>query len=286
MKLQRVSASSKYRRRRVIKASRSPQDLIDAFEAKIAELEVESCNNITSSEKATADDVEANGCANCSTEFADTEEVEGCDISGSCVNGSIELDDAEKQELFEVIDKYNTSDPVSGKWSLETMDEMQAIANHFGITLDEAKDIMINYLGFDEDTLLSDTEGGSWFALKDLGGNTFTEHFANAKDASEFANKYDYELVGPVEASTDDDDWRARQEERAVEIDDYDYDLDYEDVGGGGFEEVSKDGSPILSLGEIKEYWNKNNINDPVLENYDTFEDWWSDTSSNYLREV
>lgn len=94
------------------------------------------------------------------------------------------------------------------------------------------------------------------------------------------------EACDNVEASTNDEDWRARQEERAVEIDDYDYELDYEDVGGGGFEEVSKDGSPILSLGEIKEYWNKNNINDPVLENYDTFEDWWSDTRSNYLREV
>ena len=57
MKLQRVSASSKYRGRRVIKASRSPQDLIDAFEARIAELEVGSCNDVTSSSDVTASDV-------------------------------------------------------------------------------------------------------------------------------------------------------------------------------------------------------------------------------------
>lgn len=57
MKLQRISASNKYRRRRVIRASKSSQDLIDAFEARIAELEVESCNDITSSSDVTASDV-------------------------------------------------------------------------------------------------------------------------------------------------------------------------------------------------------------------------------------
>ncbi len=68
--------------------------------------------------------------------------------------------------------------------------------------------------------------------------------------------------------------------ERAVEIYESDYDVKYQDVGGG-FDEPGS----ILTLAEIKEYWNNNNMGDPSLESYNSFEDWWNDTRSNYLEE-
>lgn len=128
----------------------------------------------------------------------DAEEIENID-GGCSIKGSIVLDENEKEQLLDAIDKYNTSNPVSGKWSLETMDEKQTIADLFNITLDEATDVMIDYLGFSKEDLLTDTEGGSWFLLKDLSGNVFTEHFKNAGDAAEFADKYGYVLEGPAD---------------------------------------------------------------------------------------
>lgn len=68
--------------------------------------------------------------------------------------------------------------------------------------------------------------------------------------------------------------------ERQVKIYDRDWSVKYEDVGGGFDSDQS-----IMSLGEIKEYWNENNMGDPVLEEYPDFESWFKDTRSNFLKE-
>jgi len=58
-----------------------------------------------------------------------------------------------------------------------------------------------------------------------------------------------------------------------VDIDPGDDEIVYVD-NSGGFGEVGEE----LTLQQIKEYWNNNYDGDPSLEQYDSFESWWSDT--------
>lgn len=65
---------------------------------------------------------------------------------------SFDIDSIDTDKLYEVIDKYNaTSVPVSGDWDSETADEQRTIADAFGISLEDAKEVMIKILGFPED---------------------------------------------------------------------------------------------------------------------------------------
>lgn len=58
--------------------------------------------------------------------------------------------------MYEIAERYNTSYPVSGDWETETAHEQQAIADEFGISLDDAMHIMIDILGFDPDDFRED----------------------------------------------------------------------------------------------------------------------------------
>lgn len=69
--------------------------------------------------------------------------------------------------------------------------------------------------------------------------------------------------------------------DRSVQIDSDDYQYSYKDVEGG-FGEPGE----IYSLAEIKDFWNRENMNDPVLVDYPSYELWWNDTLSNFLKEV
>ena len=77
-----------------------------------------------------------------------------------------------------------------------------------------------------------------------------------------------------VEASTE-------SEQRAVEIYGEDWNEKYEDLEGA----FGGDRGDIYSLGEIKEYWNKENMSDPVLAEYSDWDSWWRDTRDNFLSE-
>ena len=70
----------------------------------------------------------------------------------------------DQDELMEVVDKYNASSPVSGSWDTETEHEQKTIADHFGISMDEAKQVMKDQLGFDEDMFIKESHGGSFEA--------------------------------------------------------------------------------------------------------------------------
>jgi len=60
------------------------------------------------------------------------------------------------------------------------------------------------------------------------------------------------------------------------------YDPLYEDLGGGFTEPGGR-----IRYSEIKDYWDRENQNDPVLREYNgDFDTWWDDTRMNYLREV
>ncbi len=65
---------------------------------------------------------------------------------------------------------------------------------------------------------------------------------------------------------------------KAVSIPDYAKDTYYKDVGGGFGENDA-----IYSLEDIMIMWNSECDNDPCMEEYDSFEDWWEDTRTNCL---
>jgi len=62
-----------------------------------------------------------------------------------------ELTPAQVDDLWNIADSFVTSDPVSGDWGTETAAEQQYIADHFDCSLEQAKQYMINYLGFEPD---------------------------------------------------------------------------------------------------------------------------------------
>ena len=61
------------------------------------------------------------------------------------------LDDIiDMDELVDIAERYNTSTPVSGSWDTELEHEQKAIADHFDISMEDAKQVMMDMLGFDE----------------------------------------------------------------------------------------------------------------------------------------
>lgn len=69
------------------------------------------------------------------------------------IKASIQLADLNRAQLAqvdEIAERYNVSSPVSGSWETEIYHEMFAIQRELNVTLDDAKSIMIHYLGFDE----------------------------------------------------------------------------------------------------------------------------------------
>ena len=76
--------------------------------------------------------------------------------------------------------------------------------------------------------------------------------------------------------ATDYPDWLGKE----VDVKEEDYWEDYKDVGGG-FGEVGE----IWRLADIKSYWNEEHDNDPELQQYNSFDDWWKDTRM-YLERV
>lgn len=64
---------------------------------------------------------------------------------------AVTLTEDQKEELWNIADSYTTSNPKSGEWDKEVVAEQTEISEHFGISMDEAKQIMIDELGFPED---------------------------------------------------------------------------------------------------------------------------------------
>ena len=77
------------------------------------------------------------------------------DIDSACnscnVVSSSELSVTDQEKLYEIADRYVSSDPVSGDWDTETSHEQKAISDELGVSLEEAKQLMKEYLGFTDD---------------------------------------------------------------------------------------------------------------------------------------
>lgn len=88
-------------------------------------------------------------------------------VDSGWFNESLDMiDKIDPDELFSIADRYCVSSPVSGAWDTEVQHEQEEIAKHFNLSMEEAKQIMIEILGFDEDSFhspieeeLEDTDG-------------------------------------------------------------------------------------------------------------------------------
>ena len=79
---------------------------------------------------------------------------QGLDDANSRINKLLKkesLEDANLDKLYRIADRYSASRPVSGDWDTETVHEQRAIAKGLGISMKEAKQVMINQLGFTEE---------------------------------------------------------------------------------------------------------------------------------------
>ena len=90
-----------------------------------------------------------------------------------------------------------------------------------------------------------------------------------------FEAKLDEMKVNSSKKVTCSDDTSFRE----VSIDADDYDECYIDEASAFGPEIGA----IYSLGEIKEYLNENSEDEPILDEYASFDDWFEDTYKNYL---
>ena len=63
----------------------------------------------------------------------------------------LELTDDQLDQLYDIADEYTSSSPILGDWDTEIFDEQKAIAEGMGISLKDAKYLMIQELGFTDD---------------------------------------------------------------------------------------------------------------------------------------
>ena len=75
-----------------------------------------------------------------------------------------------------------------------------------------------------------------------------------------------------IESSTN---VQASDEIREVIVDPSDYDVLWTDTDG-----MFGEPGATWSLGDLKEYWNGNNMSDPILAEYPDFGSWYADTTS------
>ena len=114
----------------------SMDQMLKAFEGRIHELQGrESIESATS-----ADMIDAF--------YNRIDELEQTEASTD-VQCSSDLSEEERNKLHEIAERYVTSKPVSGDWDTELVHEQEAIANELDVTMEDAKLIMIEELGFD-----------------------------------------------------------------------------------------------------------------------------------------
>lgn len=79
---------------------------------------------------------------------------QGLDDANSRINKLLKkesLEDANLDKLYKIADRYNVSRPISGDWDKETSHEQSAISKELGLSMEEAKQVMIDQLGFTDD---------------------------------------------------------------------------------------------------------------------------------------
>lgn len=146
--------------------------------------------------------------AGCNYDDREDEIDSACNSCNIMSSADLSIEDQEK--LYEIADNYVGSTPTSGDWSTETTHEQQAIADAFGVSLDEAKAYMMKYLGFTDDM----------FEIQES-----TDICAASKDGEEFA-----EITYDVVEASDEVDINNDGDVTDIQVDNEDVELDETDT--------------------------------------------------------
>lgn len=166
-------------------------------------------------------------------ELEDLPKVDDIDAACNSCNtmSTQELSIEDQEKLYELADRYTTTDPVSGDWNSETAHEQQAIADEFGITLEEAKQLMIDYLGFSaEDITGSATVSSTHVTADNSTDAKIPESDYTTYDVVEAADEFEDIDTPEYDSSYIDnlvsnvDNWLTQNHKNLVESIDFDTD--------------------------------------------------------------
>lgn len=104
------------------------------------------------------------------------------------IKSSRNIDEVISDKVWEIADRYNTSRPVSGDWATEIVHEQRAIAEELGISMREAKQLMIDELGFEEDHFVKASKSiRNRRRIVASSANDYTDHYFKKLNRHKFS---------------------------------------------------------------------------------------------------
>lgn len=121
------------------------------------------------------------------------------DDNGELIFNSTEVKCSyDRDKVREIANRYVGSSPLSGDWNTETAHEQKAIADELGVSMNEAKQIMIDELGFDADMF-----DGTGFQLTDDQKKLVWDIATNYTGSSPLSGKWEDETAHEQQAIAD-----------------------------------------------------------------------------------
>lgn len=198
------------------------------------------------------------------TETEEKVEVED-DIEESCIRKRM------KNESF----KFDYSQKVTGLFNPES-DDMEIVIDalsDLGLYAESDSrgdnEDNVHYYTNDGDEVYSQSLKDEFSDVKNLWKNAVKQN-KTYKDLRKDISNYFYDITEYAEL-----------DESLNEATEMNEDKTYIDAHGGFGEPGEK-----ITFTEIKKYWDDNSDTDPILQDYDSFEDWFKETKQNYLTEI
>ena len=266
-------------------------NMLDAFDAKLAELEGET-------------DVAA------ATVIRKSKPAEARKPKHKRVERNRELADGYTQELIDNInDELEDLDTFDG-WSWEADENNLTLittsendVEEYTIPIKDLENNMeedIEYVmkaitGSEEEAVTSSTSIGASYEVTDADGNTLTtthdrqnvlKLLKSNKNATDIY-VYNDDSSEPIEEHSAKN-FIATYGAASIELDSKQVTIPegadeemFEDIGGG-----FGDAGETYSLEDLMIFWNSECDSDPSMRQYDSFDSWWHDTKTNFLKEV
>ena len=187
--------------------------------------------------------------------------------------------DALNEETFSVSD-----DGIKKLAEFETDDDLFDEITVFDADADDTEDLEDSYVG----KVIIDCNVCHSKIYKDKSDVVIDEETQNANIDEECPYCYStdgFKVIGEVAPMTTETEEKVEVEdelkESLNEATEMNEDKTYIDAHGGFGEPGEK-----ITFTEIKKYWDDNSDTDPILQDYDSFEDWFKETEQNYLTEI
>lgn len=210
---------------------------------------------------------------------------------------SVKLDDEKKKQLCQYIDKVDID--ATNRFLSNEASSQGLMENTSDDIADEELNEWVDdeWYGDDESTYeyiasksVSDADGFytdyTWYRNVDTDEHVFV--FGDTDIYKPEDGDFDHQCDSQEEAQEwfdsynglDEVDESLINESKEVEIPENADTIKFKDVGGG----FGGNGTEVLSLKDVMEYWNKEHNSDPTLMEYDSFEEWWAPTKDNYMK--